>query len=64
MWSQVDDFKWLRSEQSPNWGVIPEKERVGEEVWRKLLAKVPKGEEGEGEVDLEELKEILPAPME
>ncbi|KAL9689462.1 hypothetical protein QQ045_009848 [Rhodiola kirilowii] len=28
-WSNVDDFKWLRAVQSPNWSVLPEKERVG-----------------------------------
>uniref|UniRef100_A0A7N0T6I6 C-CAP/cofactor C-like domain-containing protein n=1 Tax=Kalanchoe fedtschenkoi TaxID=63787 RepID=A0A7N0T6I6_KALFE len=28
-WGNVDDFKWLRAVQSPNWSVVPEKERVG-----------------------------------
>jgi hypothetical protein len=29
-WRQVDDFKWLRSQQSPNWCVLPaEDEAVG-----------------------------------
>ncbi|CAL9191625.1 unnamed protein product [Musa hybrid cultivar] len=27
-WANVDDFKWLRAVQSPNWSVIPEEERV------------------------------------
>ncbi|CAI9109468.1 OLC1v1009290C1 [Oldenlandia corymbosa var. corymbosa] len=27
-WSNVDDFKWLRAVQSPNWTVLPEKERI------------------------------------
>ena len=27
-WDQVDDFMWLRAEQSPNWGILPEGERV------------------------------------
>ncbi|XP_010446561.1 PREDICTED: tubulin-folding cofactor C-like [Camelina sativa] len=27
-WSNVDDFKWLRAVQSPNWSVLPEEERV------------------------------------
>ncbi|KAJ6809380.1 tubulin-folding cofactor C [Iris pallida] len=26
-WANVDDFKWLRAVQSPNWCVIPEEER-------------------------------------
>ena len=28
-WSNVDDFRWLRAVQSPNWSVLPENERVG-----------------------------------
>ncbi|TYG94975.1 hypothetical protein ES288_A11G230900v1 [Gossypium darwinii] len=28
-WGSVDDFKWLRAVQSPNWCVLPENERVG-----------------------------------
>ncbi|XP_027364466.1 tubulin-folding cofactor C [Abrus precatorius] len=27
-WGNVDDFKWLRAVQSPNWSILPEKERV------------------------------------
>jgi hypothetical protein len=26
-WDQIDDFKWLKAEQSPNWRVLPEAER-------------------------------------
>ncbi|KAK6923770.1 Tubulin binding cofactor C-like domain [Dillenia turbinata] len=28
-WANVDDFKWLRAVQSPNWCILPENERVG-----------------------------------
>ncbi|CAJ1938117.1 unnamed protein product [Sphenostylis stenocarpa] len=28
-WENVDDFRWLRAVQSPNWLVLPESERVG-----------------------------------
>lgn len=28
-WGNVDDFRWLRAVQSPNWSVLPENERVG-----------------------------------
>nr|ACU23700.1 unknown [Glycine max] len=28
-WSNVDDFRWLRAVQPPNWSVLPENERVG-----------------------------------
>ncbi|XP_077213169.1 C-CAP/cofactor C-like domain-containing protein [Tasmannia lanceolata] len=27
-WANVDDFRWLRAVQSPNWCVLPEEERV------------------------------------
>lgn len=33
MWRRVDDFKWLRSEASPNWCVLPESQRVGPYGW-------------------------------
>ncbi|KAM0717530.1 hypothetical protein Q7P37_007382 [Cladosporium fusiforme] len=36
-WQAVDDFKWLRAEPSPNWGVLDESERVKEEVWRDVV---------------------------
>ena len=26
-WDQIDDFKWLKAEQSPNWSILPEAER-------------------------------------
>lgn len=28
LWESVDDFRWLRSVQSPNWSVLPQSERV------------------------------------
>ncbi|KAK6118385.1 hypothetical protein DH2020_047802 [Rehmannia glutinosa] len=28
-WMNVDDFRWLRAVQSPNWSVLPENERIG-----------------------------------
>jgi hypothetical protein len=37
MWDQVDDFKWLKQEASPNWRVLPEDERVSEEVWTDIV---------------------------
>ncbi|KAI1264439.1 tubulin binding cofactor C-domain-containing protein [Xylariaceae sp. FL1019] len=33
-WDQVDDFKWLKSEASPNWRVLPEEERLKDGIWR------------------------------
>ncbi len=32
-WDQVDDFKWLKSEHSPNWSILAEKERLAEDIW-------------------------------
>ncbi|RYP89558.1 hypothetical protein DL770_004331 [Monosporascus sp. CRB-9-2] len=33
-WDQVDDFKWLKSDPSPNWSVLPEGERISDARWR------------------------------
>ena len=30
MWAQVDDFRWHRSQHSPNWSILPALERVRE----------------------------------
>ncbi|XP_028803724.1 tubulin-folding cofactor C-like [Neltuma alba] len=27
-WANVDDFKWLRATQSPNWSILPENQRI------------------------------------
>ncbi|OAX83370.1 hypothetical protein ACJ72_02261 [Emergomyces africanus] len=32
-WDQAQDFKWIKVEQSPNWRIINESERVPEDVW-------------------------------
>ena len=37
LWAQVDDFKWLKAEPSPNWRVLPLAERVEESVWREIV---------------------------
>lgn len=36
-WQQVDDFKWLQAEQSPNWGILEESSRVPENVWQEAV---------------------------
>lgn len=28
-WANVDDFRWLKAVQSPNWSIMPEIERIG-----------------------------------
>ncbi|KAL2072256.1 hypothetical protein VTL71DRAFT_11599 [Oculimacula yallundae] len=36
-WDQVDDFKWLKAEHSPNWSILPDDERLEEEVWTDII---------------------------
>jgi hypothetical protein len=39
-WNQIDDFKWLKVESSPNFGLLDEFDRVKDGVWRaKVLGK-------------------------
>jgi tubulin-specific chaperone C len=40
-WDQVDDFKWLKEEHSPNWDTLPEKKRVSDDVWTSLVPQGP-----------------------
>lgn len=36
-WNQVDDFKWLKAEHSPNWSILPEEQRLKEEAWTTVV---------------------------
>ncbi|KAK4194795.1 tubulin binding cofactor C-domain-containing protein [Triangularia verruculosa] len=37
-WEEVKDFLWLKQgEQSPNWSVLPEDERIGGSIWREVM---------------------------
>jgi len=36
-WDQVDDFKWLKAEHSPNWSILPEEQRLRSEIWTKVV---------------------------
>lgn len=36
-WDQVDDFKWLKAEHSPNWSILPEEERLKEDIWTSVV---------------------------
>ena len=48
MWDQVDDFKWLKAEKSPNWGVMSEEDRTTEEgLMEELNAIEDKSQESE-----------------
>lgn len=40
-WDQVDDFKWLKNEPSPNWSIIPEDKRLPADVWTKDVLSNP-----------------------
>lgn len=37
LWDQVDDFKWLKSEPSPNWSTLPVNERLQENIWTTVV---------------------------
>jgi hypothetical protein len=37
-WDQVDDFKWLKAEQSPHWNILGEEARVKDEIWKGVVA--------------------------
>jgi hypothetical protein len=39
-WNQIDDFKWLKVEASPNFSLLAESERIKDEVWRSKVAEV------------------------
>jgi tubulin-specific chaperone C len=41
MWNQVNDFKWLKAEKSPNWTELPEDDRLSEEIWATTVAGGP-----------------------
>ncbi|KAJ9647331.1 hypothetical protein H2199_002318 [Coniosporium tulheliwenetii] len=41
LWESVDDFKWLKNEQSPNWSILPKEDRIKEEVWTELVPGKP-----------------------
>ncbi|KAF1920606.1 tubulin binding cofactor C-domain-containing protein [Ampelomyces quisqualis] len=36
-WDQIDDFKWLKAEASPNFSLLNESRRIREEVWKEVL---------------------------
>ena len=33
-WDQIDDFKWLKIEPSPNFGLLKETDRIKDDIWR------------------------------
>ncbi|ERF73266.1 hypothetical protein EPUS_03098 [Endocarpon pusillum Z07020] len=37
LWSQIDDFKWLKSTPSPNWSLLPPEDTVTDDAWREVV---------------------------
>ncbi|KAK6852295.1 tubulin-specific chaperone c protein [Apiospora arundinis] len=37
-WNQVDDFRWLKAESSPNWRVLPEEARIPDDIWQNTVS--------------------------
>ena len=38
MWDQVDDFKWLKAEPSPNWSILKSEDdrAINDESWKEI----------------------------
>jgi len=36
-WDQIQDFKWLKSQPSPNWSILPAEDIVPDGVWSKIV---------------------------
>jgi hypothetical protein len=34
---QVDDFKWLKTEHSPNWDLLSPEDTVLDDTWREIV---------------------------
>ncbi|EGC45760.1 tubulin-specific chaperone c [Histoplasma capsulatum var. duboisii H88] len=56
LWDQVQDFKWIKVEQSPNWSIINESEIVPHDVWENI---VPGGPGASVDTILKSVKVIL-----
>jgi len=40
-WDQIDDFKWLKAEQSPNWSLISDQDTIPESTWQEIVPGKP-----------------------
>ena len=40
-WSHVDDFKWLKAGQSPNWTTLSESQMLSNDIWTKVVPGQP-----------------------
>lgn len=41
LWSEVEDFKWLKSGPSPNWSLLDDGSSIPETVWSQIASGVP-----------------------
>ena len=41
LWDQVDDFKWLKAESSPNWALMGPEDAVLDDTWRDIMTGGP-----------------------
>lgn len=48
LYDQVDDFKWLKPEQNPNWSVLDSASRVHDSIWSEAVP----GKAGKGPQDI------------
>ncbi|KAK5661747.1 hypothetical protein OQA88_9848 [Cercophora sp. LCS_1] len=48
MWDQVNDFKWLKAEPSPNWRLMTERELLPQDMWKTVVQGLP----GDGPGDI------------
>ncbi len=51
-WNRVQDFKWLKQEQSPNWSILPAQDMLENMIWKDIVPGAP----GKGTEDI--LKEV------
>ncbi|CRK28047.1 hypothetical protein BN1708_015083 [Verticillium longisporum] len=67
-WDQVDDFKWLKAEPSPNWSVLPVDERLEDRIWSDVVPGEPARSSSTGDyrsviddltVEIQKLKDEL-----
>ncbi|TIA14123.1 TBCC-domain-containing protein [Aureobasidium pullulans] len=42
LYDQVDDFKWLKAEHSPNWSVLDKDNYIKDDVWKDIVPGSPK----------------------
>jgi hypothetical protein len=36
-WDKVEDFKWIKPEPSPNWGLLNQNDIIPETVWAEMV---------------------------